>query len=178
MNRHGGAVASVARFSAVWDRKRDTCGNEAPRAKEKSGVQITLSRNDMGEAFGVRGRGSGKHRFGTSTAAVAPTTTESAASLNSGGARRKRIPSLMRLTKKLKSRGQAVSPELIRFGERSEGPHSGGTSDKRKGGELTPLLPKRLRHTGRVVSARKNLAKSRPRRTIGASCNRVSRCRV
>ena len=39
-----------------------------------------------GEAFGVRCRVSGKHRFGTPTAAVAPTTTESAASLNPCGA--------------------------------------------------------------------------------------------
>ena len=43
-------------------------------------------RNNMGEAFGLRCRVSGKHRFGSPTAAVAPATTESAASLKPGGA--------------------------------------------------------------------------------------------
>ena len=41
----------------------------------------------------------------------------------------------MRLTKQLKSRGLAASPELIRFAEGGEGSNSDGTSDKRKGGD-------------------------------------------
>ena len=58
-------------------------------------MQRMSGRNHTGEAFGVRGRVSGKHRFGTPAAPVTPTTTERAASLNPCGARRKPVSTLM-----------------------------------------------------------------------------------